>query len=138
MKKLFLAATAVSLLAVTSCKKDEKKVENATENATETATNTAEKAGDNVENVAKSADVASDVPKFSSPEIQKFAEDYAAYYKDVTAAAQSGDATKIQDLQTKAMEWTKKATEMTQKMTPEDAKKWTEWSQKIAMAAMGK
>ncbi|WP_300675384.1 hypothetical protein [Soonwooa sp.] len=136
MKKLFLAAAAMGLLSMTACKKDNK-VENSTENATEKVTDKAETAGDVMDNVNKSADVASDVPKFSSPEVQKFADDYAAFYKEVAEAAKSGDATKIQEMQKKTMDWAQKAQGFTQKMTPEDIQKWTDWSQKIAKSAMG-
>ena len=137
MKKLCLGVAALGLLSMTACKKDNK-VENATEKATESVTDKAETAGEVMDNVGKSAAVASDVPKFSSPEVQKFAEEYASFYKEVTTAAQSGDAAKIQDMQKKTMEWAQKAQTFTQKMTPEDIQKWTDWSQKIANSAMGK
>lgn len=97
MKKLFLAVTALGLLSVTACKK-ETKVENATENATGQTAETAQSAEQMQNNVEQSASVASDVPTFSNPEVQKFAEDYAAYYKEVTEATKSGDAAKIQAL----------------------------------------
>lgn len=137
MKKLFLGVAALGLLSMTACKK-ENKVENPTENATEKVSDKAETAGDVMDNVNKSADVASDVPKFSNAEVQKFAEDYSVFYKEVAAAAKSGDAAKIQDMQKKTMEWAQKAQTFTQKMTPEDIQKWTDWSQKITNSAMGK
>lgn len=134
MKKLFLAITVMGLVTVTSCKKEEAKVEDATEQATEDATTTAEETAEEVDNTTAAV---SDIPQFSSPEIQKFAEEYAAYFNEVTEASKSGDAAKIQELSAKSVEWTKKASEWTQKMTAEDAQKWVEWSQKIAQAASG-
>ena len=134
MKKLFLAITVIGLVTVSSCKKEETKVEDATENATEEGAAAAE---ETAETVASSTATASDIPQFSSPEIQKFAEEYAAYYNDMMAASKSGDAAKIQELSAKSTEWAKKASDFTQKMTAEDAQKWVEWAQKIASAAQG-
>ena len=134
MKKLFLAISVIGLISMTSCKKEEAKVENATENAVENTTEAATNAADAVENTTAAV---SDVPTFSNPDIQKFAEEYAAFYKEVSEAAKSGDAAKVQDLQAKGLEWAKKAADYTQKMTPEDAQKWVDWSQKIATAAAG-
>lgn len=138
MKKLLFAIAAVGLLTATSCKKEEKKVENSTENATEKAEETAQTGEEAVGNIDNSANEASDVPKFSSPEVQKFATDYAAYYKELAEATKSADAAKIQALQAKGTELTQKSLEFTKKMTPEDTQKWADWSMKIMNAASGK
>ncbi|WP_018675110.1 hypothetical protein [Riemerella columbina] len=76
-----------------------------------------------------------DVPEFKDPEIQKFANEFAAYYKDLTEAVKSSDATKMGELQQKGTELAQKAQEQMTKMSPEDAKTWSEWSVKIAQDA---
>ena len=65
-------------------------------------------------------------------ETQKFAEEYAAYYKEVLEAAKAKDAAKSAELAQKAQDLAKSAQEKMTKMTPEDAKVWGEWAQKIA------
>lgn len=132
MKKVFLTLTVIGLVTLTSCKSEEKKVEDATENATEEVTEEAAEAAEAIDNTAAAV---SAVPQFSNAEVQQFADDYAKYYAEVKTAMTSGDQTKIMELQKKSVEWAQKAQEFTQKMTPEDAKKWADWSQKIAAAA---
>lgn len=117
---------------MTSCKKEEPKTTEAA--ATVEPTEAAAKVEDVVES--------SDLPKFSDPEITKFAEEYNTYLKDMMAANKAQDATKIQELSAKAQEWARKAQSAMAKMTPEDQKLWTEYytklSQDMTNAAMGK
>lgn len=132
MKKTIFILGAFIALSLTSCKKEEAK----TTEPTATAGST--------EAVAKEEDVvaSSDLPKFSNPEITKFAEEYNTYVKDMIAASKAQDATKIQELSAKAQEWATKAQTAMAKMTPEDQKLWTEYytklSQDMTNAAMGK
>ena len=113
--------------SVTACKKEAKSTDSAT---TEKTTE------NNGEASASNENASSDLPKFSSPEIQKFAEDYSAFINETAAAAKSGDVAKIQELTKKAQEWaTKSQTEMA-KMTPEDAKLWTEYYTKLSQKMM--
>ncbi|MFV0305653.1 MAG: hypothetical protein ACK5IC_09265 [Moheibacter sp.] len=131
MKKLFLAITVIGLVSLTSCKKEETKVEESTEQTAGTEeTSTPEEAP-----VTKSSN--SDVPEFSNADIQKFANEYNTFYQEMIEAANSGDATKMQDLQAKAMDWSTKVAELTQTMTPEDQQKFSEWAQKLAAQAVG-
>lgn len=130
MKKFVLALGALAMITAVSCggKKEEKPAENkdsattATEQPATTAP--AENAGD----------VFTNVPKFSNEETQKFAEEYAVFYKEMLEATKSNNVTKVSELQGKAVEISKKAQEQVAKLTPEDAKLWTEWAQKIAEA----
>ena len=130
MKKTIFILGAFAALSLTSCKKEEPK--------TTEPTATAEPAAAKAEDVVAS----SDLPKFSSPEITKFAEEYNTYVKDMMAASKAQDATKIQELSAKAQEWATKAQTAMAKMTPEDQKLWTEYytklSQDMTNAAMGK
>lgn len=133
MKKTVFVLGLAALVAV-SCKKKEE-TPKVGEPAVENVETTVEKAEETAENVA---DAFADVPKFSNEETQKFAEEFATYYKELAGATKSADATKIAELQKKGVELAKTAQEKMMKMSAEDAKLWAEWSQKIAEAAQGK
>ena len=133
MRKLVFALGAVAMLSMVSCGKKETPAEKpATEAAADsTAQETSEPAAE--EKAAEGvAGALSEVPKFSNEETQKFAEEYAAYYKEVLEAAKAKDAAKSAELAQKAQDLAKSAQEKMTKMTPEDAKVWGEWAQKIA------
>ena len=133
MKKLVFALGAVAMLSMVSCGKKETPAEKpATEAAADSTAQEAaqpaaeEKAAEGV------AGALSEVPKFSNEETQKFAEEYAAYYKEVLEAAKAKDAAKSAELAQKAQDLAKSAQEKMTKMSAEDAKVWGEWAQKIA------
>ena len=131
MRKLVFALGAVAMLSMVSCGKKETPAEKpATEEAKEgEATEqpaAEEKAAEGV------AGALSEVPKFSNEETQKFAEEYAAYYKEVLEASKAKDAAKIAELGQKGQDLAKSAQEKMTKMSAEDAKVWGEWAQKIA------
>ena len=133
MKKLVFALGAVAMLSMVSCGKKETPAEKpaAEAAADSTAQEAAQPAAE--EKAAEGvAGVLSEVPKFSNEENQKFAEEYAAYYKEVLEAAKAKDAAKSAELAQKAQDLAKSAQEKMTKMTPEDAKVWGEWAQKIA------
>ncbi len=131
MKKLVFALGAVAMLSMVSCGKKETQAEKpAAEAADSTAQEAAQPAAE--EKAAEGvAGALSEVPKFSNEETQKFAEEYAAYYKEVLEAAKAKDAAKSAELAQKAQDLAKSAQEKMTKMTPEDAKAWGEWAQKI-------
>lgn len=131
MKKVLFALSVVGLTTMVSCKKDEVKVE--TESVDTTAVNTEAPV---VEETKTTTTV--EVPTFSNDEVQKFASDYAKYTEDVIAAAKSNDAAKVAELQTKASEWATKSQAALAKMTPEDAKKWSEFTTALATAQAAK
>lgn len=133
MKKVFLAFTVLGLVTLTSCKKEER-VENVTENAAE---ETAQEAAETAETMDNTDAAVMNIPQFSNPEVQKFAESYAAYYKEMEAAALARDEAKIDELQKQSVEWAQKAKDYTQKMTAEEMQTWNDWTQKIAAAAQG-
>lgn len=137
MKKIILSVSAVVLIGMTSCeKKDATKTDTTpTENTASTDNKTTTESPST--NAPKTV-MGVEVPKFSNPEAQKFAEEYANYMSEMMAASKSGDAAKIQELSAKSQEWTKKQTEYASKMTPEDAKLWSEFVMKISQAQMPK
>ena len=135
MKKLVFALGAVAMLSMVSCGKKETPAEKpATEEAAKEGEATEQPAAE--EKAAEGvAGALSEVPKFSNEETQKFAEEYAAYYKEVLEASKAKDAAKVAELGQKGQDLAKSAQEKMTKMTPEDAKLWADWAQKIATEA---
>ena len=133
MKKLVFALGAVVMLSMVSCGKKETPAEKPAAEAA--ADSTAQEAAQPAVEEKAAEGVAgalSEVPKFSNEETQKFAEEYAAYYKEVLEAAKAKDAAKSAELAQKAQDLAKSAQEKMTKMSAEDAKVWGEWAQKIA------
>ncbi len=135
MRKLVFALGAVAMLSMVSCGKKETPAEKpATEEAAKEGEATEQPAAE--EKAAEGvANAFADVPKFSNEEVQKFAEEYAAYYKEVFEANKAKDAAKLAELGQKGADFAKSAQEKLTKMTPEDAKLWADWAQKIATEA---
>ena len=132
MRKLVFALGAVAMLSMVSCGKKETPAEKpATEEAVKEGEATEQPAAE--EKAAEGvAGALSEVPKFSNEEVQKFAEEYAAYYKEVLEASKAKDAAKVAELGQKGQDLAKSAQEKMTKMSAEDAKVWGEWAQKIA------
>ena len=133
MKKLVFALGAVAMLSMVSCGKKETPAEKPAAEAA--ADSTAQEAAQPAVEEKAAEGVAgalSEVPKFSNEETQKFAEEYAAYYKEVLEAAKAKDAAKSAELAQKAQDLAKSAQEKMTKMSAEDAQVWGEWAQKIA------
>lgn len=132
MKKTFLIFTALGLIAFTSCKNQEEDVSDVTEGI-DSIVNDAEEL-ENYEQVQIDASkVASDIPQFSDPEVQKFAEEYSAYFNELM---QAGDDTeKLHELLGEGVEWSKRVSQLTQKMSEEDLDKWSRWSSQLQTAA---
>lgn len=126
--KNFFIPMAIVAVTLTSCK-DEKKVEPTT--GTEEVAKSAEAS-------AFKASASSDLPKFSTPEVQKFADEYSAFINESIDAAKSGDAAKIQELTVKSQEWVTKSQAVMAKMTPEDAKLWSEYYAKLSQQMMSR
>ena len=130
MKK-FIFPLAVFAISLTACKQ-ETKVEESKPATEETSS---EKPAE-TEAPASTESASSDLPKFSSPEVQKFAEEYSAFVNESLEASKSGDATKVQELATKSQEWATKSQEAMAKMTPEDVKLWTDYYTKLSQKMM--
>lgn len=126
MKKIILSA-ALAAIFFSSCNQaDSKKVE------IKDTTTSVDTKGGVAQTTTTETTTTTVVPKFSSSEAQKLADDYTKYVNEYVSAAKSGDATKLQELASKQQEWaTKTATEVS-KLTPQDAKLWTEYAQKLA------
>ena len=133
MKKLVFALGAVAMLSMVSCGKKENPAEKpATEEAAKEGEATEQPAAEGEKPAeGEAAGALSEVPKFSNEETQKFAEEYAAYYKEVLEAAKAKDAAKSAELAQKAQDLAKSAQEKMTKMSAEDAKAWADWAQKL-------
>jgi hypothetical protein len=127
MKKTILMLGAVALICVTACKEDALKAERA---KTESSVGSEEK-------ISNGSGVTVDgvqVPKFSNPEVQQFATEYAKMVSEMSAASRAGDVAKSQELTAKSQEWTAKNASWSAKMTPEDSKLWTDFITELSEA----
>lgn len=122
MKRILLSCAVLSLISFTACKNEAKDTD-ATVETTETTNDGAE------------ATATEGVPTFSDSEVQKYVDDYTAFIKEYTAAAKSGDATKLSALAGNLQEWNTKSTAIGEKLAtnPEDAQKFNEYIQKLAL-----
>jgi len=128
MKKVLLALSVTGLVFMASCNNKDN-AENTAEPTTEEATDASEAAMP----VTESSEVsASDMPPFSNPEVQQFANDYAAYINEVLKATANKDEEKAAELQTHSVEWSQKAVGYIQKMTQEERQNWENWNKKMA------
>lgn len=126
MKK-FLAILAIAGVMV-SCnnkKKDEKK-----ETTTDSVTTTTPTTTDNTTTTPTTTDNTSTpagVPSFSDPEVQKFANEYAAFVTEYKAGMK--DPAKLAELGKKMQDWSTRAQAIGMKLAqkPEEAQKWTTW-----------
>jgi len=121
MKKLFAVLALVAFM--TSCKdkkKDDKKMEETTTTPTTTEPTTTTPPAD------ASVEVAG-VPKFSDPEVQKFANDYGNFMMQYKAGM--SDPAKMAELSKNMQEWSKRSTEIGMKLAskPEEAQAWAMW-----------
>lgn len=125
MKKFFAVLALVGVLA--SCKdkkKDEAKPE--TETTTETTT----------ENSGNTTNNTSGVPTFSDPDVQKFANDYAAFIAEYKAGM--NDPAKLAELSKSLQDWGTRSTEIGMKLAskPEEAQAWANWVMELTKDMM--
>ena len=116
MKKLF---AVLALVAVMSSCKDKKKDDKKMEETTTTEPSKTLPADAPVE--------VAGVPKFSDPEVQKFANDYGAFMMQYKAGM--SDPAKMTELSKNMQEWSKRSTEIGMKLAskPEEAQAWAMW-----------
>jgi hypothetical protein len=117
MKKLFAVLAIVGVM--TSCK-DKKKDDKKTEETTTTTPTTTEST------TTPPAEIAG-VPKFSDPEVQKFANDYGNFMMQYKAGM--SDPAKMTELSKNMQEWSSRSTEIGMKLAskPEEAQAWAMW-----------
>lgn len=120
MKKLLLLFTIVGLIAFVGCKNKAPKSQDKQDVKQEVK--------DEVKEVVKDAGI----PKFSSPEVTKGVKEWKNFMDEYIKAYEKKDSKKIQELANKQQEWTQKTQEWASKMTPEDAKKWSDFAQEYS------
>ena len=129
MKKLFaVLAIAGVMVACNNKKKDEKAPEKDTTSTTTTTTTT----------TTETTPAPAGVPTFSDPEVQTFANDYAAFMAEYKAGM--SDPAKLAELSTKLQDWSKRSTEIGMKLAtkPEEAKAWADWVMALSKDMMPK
>jgi len=125
MKKVTLLAVIAGFLIISCNNSNTKEVE------VKDTTVRADAKKDTVKAIVGNAAGEVTIPKFSSPETQKLAEDYTKYIKEFISVAKSGDVTKLKELASKRQEWATKENEAVSKFTPEDAKLWKEYAESL-------
>jgi hypothetical protein len=124
MKKLFPVVALFVLFTACKDKKAEPKTgDTPATNTTSTTTPTSE---------ATTTAATPGVPKFSDPEVQKFANDYGAFMNEYKEGMK--DPAKLADLSKKLQEWSTKAQGMAMKMAqnPAEAKAWADWTMELS------
>lgn len=122
MKKTFLALSIIGISVMTSCKKEESK-------ATTTDIIEATFSEAKIENETNIS-----IPKFSTKEIQQFADDYASYITAIIQAKKYENLTELTKLEAQTADWNKKITEAATSLSAEDAIKWATFAQDLAKA----
>lgn len=132
MKKVLLVLAVAGVMVACNNKKKEAKD---TKNDTTTTTDKMDKM-DNTTTVTVEG-----VPTFSNAEVQAYANDYAVFVDAYVDAYKTKDATKIQAVSAKMMDWSTRSMEVAKKLgnNPEEARKFSDWitmqSQRLADAA---
>ncbi len=120
MKKFLSLIALVGIMASCNNKKEKKD-----EVKTDTTVTTDGKMDDGKMDNGTTANTG--VPTFSDPEVQKFANDYAAFI----AAYKAGmnDPAKMAELSKNMQEWATKSQSIGMKLanSPDEAKKWADW-----------
>jgi len=125
MKKVFAVFALVGVLAACNNKK---KDENTDKMKDTTTTTTTTPPADN--NTTTTTTSSNEVPSFSNPEVQKWAQDYAAFVDSYIAAYTSKDATKIAQVSSTAANWGQQTASMLSKLTDaQEATKLSNWLQ---------
>ena len=125
MKKLFAVLAVAGIMA--SCnndKKDEKKPDNGT---TTTTTNDPSTTTTTTTTTTNATTAMAGVPTFSDPEVQQFANDYAAFIAEYKAGMK--DPAKLMELSKNMQTWGTRAASIGMKLAqkPEEAKAWSDF-----------
>ncbi len=130
MKKVFLSTALILALSISfvSCKKAKDTAADAVEATEEVAEEAVAEVTEAVEEVAEEAtEAVTGVPSFADAKVQEYVDAYEAYIADYAKAAESKDMTAFASLGTKGQELGTKAQEVLTGLSPEDAKKLTDY-----------
>lgn len=127
MKKAFLSLAAAGLFAavITSCESTTK---------TEKSTDSTIVKGDTTvkTSTTKTETVKSNVPVFSSDEVNKGLAEYAKLKEEYTAALKSQNKAKVESLTSKYTTWAQNAATWSSKLKPEEVQKYSDYMTKLS------
>ena len=127
MKKVLSVIALVGIMA--SCNNKKEKTE---ETKTDTAVVTPPADDTATTTTTTTTTTTGETPKFSDPEVQKFVDDYAAFWNDYKANWNNPE--KMQEYSKKMTDWSTKSQSIGMKLAnnPDDLKKWNEWWSEMA------
>ncbi|WP_231427077.1 hypothetical protein [Pedobacter sp. Leaf250] len=127
MRKTILSIAAVGIFAATLVSCDNTKTK------TTTSSDTTVVSGDTtVKTTSKTEEVKSDVPTFSSDEVNKGLAEYAKLKDEYIAALKSKNQTEIQALSTKYSTWAQTASTWASKLKPDEVQKYSDYMTKLS------
>jgi hypothetical protein len=137
MKKL-LSILAVAVIMV-SCNNKKSEEKSATTDTTVKTTETTTGGDQTTTTTTTTTTNNQGVPSFSDPEVQKFANDYAAFLDEYKKGLK--DPARMADLTKSMQDWSSRSQSIGMKLAnnPDEAKKWADWimvvSQEFSKAA---
>lgn len=126
MKKTFFILTIISLILLTSCNDKAKP---------ETTVETESIGSENSDDLTTST-ITVETPTFESSEVQKHANDYVDFIREITIAAKLEDHEKLNELMKQQVDWSQKTIQLLRKASSEDVQKWKEWETEIKEHAL--
>lgn len=126
MKKTFFILTIISLILLTSCN-DKTKLETTVET---------ESIGPENSDDLTTSTITVETPTFESSEVQKHANDYVDFIREITIAAKLEDHEKLNELMKQQVDWSQKTIQLLRKASSEDVQKWKEWETEIKEHAL--
>lgn len=129
MKNTILSIAAVGLLATTLVSCDSTKKTETTKDSSKIAVN-----GDTVTKVTTTTTetIKTDVPTFSSEEVNKGLAEYSKLKDEYVAALKSKNAAEIKAISDKYTVWANKATGWASKLKPDEIQKYSEYMIKVS------
>lgn len=131
MKKLLFAIAVTGfLVACNNNKEGEKKVD---DSSTTTSTDQTDNPSEPTTNEPTGDSPVAGLPAFSDPEVQKFANEYAAFISEYKKVLADPTSPKTAEFAMQWAQWASKSMSVSMKLAsnPEEAKKFSEWSQLI-------
>ncbi|MCB9203129.1 MAG: hypothetical protein H6604_08805 [Flavobacteriales bacterium] len=122
MKKTVLVLASVTMIAFTSCKKEQQ--ETVTEESTPATEQVMEKETNTTEN-------SSEIPNFESAELTSLAKEFATIIDETINASKTGDVQKLTESTQKVTNLLSTSKELLNKVSKEDLAKWQEYSSRL-------
>ncbi len=131
MKKAILICASIGLISLSSCKKEEIPNDSTVENTqSEMDHNSGELNEPNDPQITES-----EIPKFSDPDVQAYANELAKYYNEFRVAEEKGDQARLEELLKQQVSYHQKQQEVLQSQPTEEKEKFRAWAAEVAKAA---